>query len=67
MINFDSYASENKTKHDENCPYIPDHPYKILITGGSGSEKTNLFLNLIENQTDIDKKIYFYTRDPRSI
>ena len=23
------------------CPYIPDHPYKIRIAGGSGSGKTN--------------------------
>ena len=56
MIN---YANEYKTKNNENCPYIPDHPYKILITGGSGSEKTNLLLNLIENQTDIHKKKIF--------
>ena len=42
--------------------YIPDHPYRILITGGSGSGKTNLLLNLIENQPDIDK-IYLYAKD----
>ena len=29
-------------------PYIPDHPYRILITGGSGSGKTNVLLNLIK-------------------
>ena len=39
------------------------HPYKILIVGGSGSRKTNAFLNLINNQPDIDK-IYLYTIDP---
>ena len=43
-------------------PYTPDHPYRILITGGSGSGKKSL-LNLIENQTDIDK-IYLYAKDP---
>ena len=31
--------------------------------GGSGSGKTNLLLNLIENQSDIDK-IYLYVKDP---
>ena len=63
MINFDNYVSENKTEHNKNWPYIPDHPYRILIIGGSGSGKTNLLLNLIENQLDIDK-IYLYAKDP---
>ena len=49
MINFDDYVNENKTEHNKNWPYIPDHPYRILIIGGSGSGKTNLLLNLIEN------------------
>ena len=35
--------------NNKNWPYIPDHPYRILITGGSASGKTNLWLNLIEN------------------
>ena len=55
MINFDDYVSDNKIKHNKNWPYIPDHPYRILIIVGSGSGKTNLLLNLIENQPDIDK------------
>ena len=63
MINFDDYVNENKTIHFKNQPYIPDHPYRILIIGGSGSEKTNLLLNLIENQHDIDI-IYLYAKDP---
>ena len=63
MINFDDYVNENKTKHNKNWPYIPDHPYRILIIGGSRSGKTNLLLNLIENQPDIDK-IYLYAKDP---
>ena len=37
MINFDEYTNENKRKHNPNWPYIPDHPYRILIIGGSGS------------------------------
>ena len=63
MINFDDYANENKTKHNQNWSYDPDHPYKILITGGSGPGKTNVLLNLIEYQPDIDK-IYLYAKDP---
>ena len=47
-----------------NQPYILDHPYRILIIDGSGSEKTNVLLNLIKNQRpDIDKS-YLYVKDP---
>ena len=42
---------------------IPDHPYRILIIGGSGSGKTNSLFNIINQQPDIDK-IYFYGKDP---
>ena len=63
MINVDDFVNENKIKHNKNWPYIPDHPYRILIIGGSESGKTNLLLNLIENQPDIDK-IYLYATDP---
>ena len=35
MLNFNKYTNENKTKHNKNWPYIPDHPYRILIIGGS--------------------------------
>ena len=63
MINFDDYANENKTKHNLKWPYIPDHPYRILIIGGSRSGKTNALLNLINKQSDIDK-IYLYAKDP---
>ena len=60
MINSVDYANENKTEHDLK---IPDHPYRILIIGGSGSGKTNAMLNLINNQPDIDKT-YLYVKDP---
>ena len=63
MINFHGYVNENKIKHNENWPYIQDHPYRILIIGGSRSGKTNFLLNLIENQQDIDKT-YLYAKDP---
>ena len=62
MINLDSITNENNKKHNELWPYIPDHPYMILIIGGSWSGKTNTLLNLINEQYDIDK-IYLYARD----
>ena len=63
MINSDNYTNENKIEHNSNWPYIPDHPYAILIVGVSRSGKTNALLNLINTQPDIDK-IYQYAKDP---
>ena len=61
MINFDDYANEKKPEHNLKWPYIPDHLYRILITGGSGSGKINGLLNLINNQPYTDS---LYAQDP---
>ena len=47
MINFDDVINQNIKEHDPNWPEIPNHPYRILINGGSGSGKTNSLFNLI--------------------
>ena len=41
MTSFHDYTNEYKTEHNSRWPHIPDHSYKILIIGGSGSGKTN--------------------------
>ena len=49
--------------HSPNCPYIPEHPYRILINRDSGSGKPNVLLNLIRHQQpDIDN-IYLSVKD----
>ena len=60
---FDEYTNENKIEYSSKWPYIPDHPYRILIIGGSGSGKINVLLNLINNQSDINK-IYLHAKGP---
>ena len=59
MINYNDVAKEC----NPNWPQTPDHPYRILIIGGSGSGKTNSLFNLISQQPDIDK-MYIYGQDP---
>ena len=62
MFNLDDITNENNKEHNEKWPYIPDHPYRILIIGGYESRKTNALLILIKEQDDIDK-IYLYSKD----
>ena len=60
MKNYDQSVEKN---HYPNWSYIPDHSYRILNIGDSGSGKLML-LNLIKNQRpDIDK-IYVYVKGP---
>ena len=56
VINFDDVTKENIKECILNWPQIPDHPYKILITGNFGSEKTNSL-----PYTD---KTYLHATDP---
>ena len=63
IINFDCVKKENIKEQDTNWSQIPDHPYRILIIGDSGSGKTNLLFDLIGRQPDVDK-IHLYAKDP---
>ena len=38
----------NIKKHNLKCSQIPDHPYRIMIIGGSRSGKKKRILNLIK-------------------
>ena len=63
MFNFDYITKEGIKEHNLRWTEILDHPYRILLIGGSGSGKKNALLNLINHEPDIDK-IYLYDKDP---
>ena len=51
-----NYNESVEINHSPNWLYIPDHPFMILVIGGSRSGKTNPLLNLIKRpRPDIDK------------
>ena len=50
MFNLDDITNENNEEHNLKWPYIPDHPYRMLIIGG------------LIKEHDIDK-IYLYAKD----
>ena len=52
------------SNNNPNWPYIPHCPHRILIIGGSGTDKMKVLLNLTKyQQLDIDR-IYFCIKDP---
>ena len=57
MFNLDDITNQSNKKHNKKWPYIPDHPYRILIIGGSGSGKRNALFNLVKNKMILTKFI----------
>ena len=58
MFNLDDITNENNEEYYVKRLYIPDHPFRMLVIGSSGSEKTNALLNLIreqDNDSFVDK------------
>ena len=58
MFNFDYITNEDIKEHNRKWSEIPQHPYQILTTGGFNSGKTNTLLNVINNESDVDKMYY---------
>ena len=53
MINYDYITKKNIKGFNLKQPRIPDHWYRILRIGGSGSGKANTLFNLIRWNTTI--------------
>ena len=58
-----SRGNQKKEEHNPNWPKTPDDPYRIQITRGPGSGKTNSSFDLIRQQPNINK-VYLYAKDP---
>ena len=58
MLNLDSIVSNKNTSSSERNNW----PFRLLIIGPSGSDKTNTSLHLINNLHPIDN-IYLYAKD----
>ena len=55
----DASTNENNDDHNTKCPYIPDHPYRMLIIRGSGSEKKCIArFNKRQDSDELVDKIY---------
>ena len=57
-----NYDQSVEIKHNPNWPYIPDHSYRILIVGGSGSRKAIVLLTLIKKQWPDNDRILLYVK-----
>ena len=44
IINFDDNTKKHIKEHNPNRPQIPDHPYRILIIGGSGEKQIHYLI-----------------------
>ena len=56
MFSLDNITNKNNKEHNEKWLYVPGHPFRILIIGGSASGKTNALLNLIKEQIVLLRK-----------
>ena len=65
MLNLENIVSnknENKDTTGSSSLERNNWPFRMLITGPSGSDKTNALLHLINNLHPINK-IYLYAKD----
>ena len=58
MFNFDKKNNEKNKEYNLKMSYIPNHPYRVLIIGGSGSTQIK-----DQNSNEVIDKIYLYDKD----
>ena len=61
---------KNRTRKNIKWTSIPDHSYRLSISGGAGSAKTNPLLQIKKRDDDdgsIVDKIYLYVKDPNEL
>ena len=54
-----NYGQPVGINHNPNLLCIPDHPFRILIIAVSGSDKTNVLLNLKKLNDQIPTKFTY--------
>lgn len=60
---FKNYNELVRIINDPSWVFILDNPYKILVIGGSESDKTNVLVNLTKHQRTDNVKISLYVND----
>ncbi len=62
IINIDNLKSHTgKTRYRQKSPLLPQHPYNMIINGGTGTGKTNLVFNIILKFSCFDK-LWIYSK-----
>ena len=51
-----NYDQSVKINHNPNWSYVPNHPYRIKVIGGTGSEKLMCYCYLFIRQRSISIK-----------
>ena len=59
-----NYDESSQINHNLSCLHIPDHTYRVLIIGGSGSGKTIVLLNLIIQKRPNNDRMCLFFKDP---
>jgi len=66
IINFNDVvqetANEEVLKFTQNNPLLPQHPFRAIVFGASGSGKSNLILNFITKSLNFTK-LYIFAKD----